>query len=76
MKNWKRVEKENPYLKVYVNDKTGDIRVIYPKVPKWAQKAAMLIYRDVKQGAPTEKGVKNIVCGMWAKMIEMSSKEA
>jgi len=74
MKNWTRITKgENPYLKVYGNKK-GDIRVIYPKAPKWAQKAALLIYADLKNGEPTEKGVKDIVRGLWAKMIAESAK--
>ena len=75
MKNWKRIEKENPYLKVYVN-KTGKVRVVYPKAPKWARKAAMLIYEDLESGGiPTEKGIKDIVCKLWAKMISESQKE-
>ena len=71
MKNWKRiVEGENPLYKVYVHRKTGNIRVIYPKAPKWAQDAAMSIYRDLEEGGmPTEKGVRDIVRGLWAAMI-------
>ena len=74
-KGWTRVEKENPYLRVYTHDKTGNIRVVYPKAPLWAQRAAMLIYNDLESnGAPTEKGIKDIVRGMWAKMISESKK--
>ena len=47
MNNWIRIEKENPYLKVYEHIKTGEVKIIYPKAPKWAQKAAMLIYNDL-----------------------------
>jgi hypothetical protein len=71
MKNWKRVtEGENPLLKVYEHKKTGNIRVIYPKAPKWAQRAAMRIYVDLESGGmPTDKGVTDIVLGLWAKII-------
>jgi hypothetical protein len=77
MKNWTRIEeKESPYVKVYEHNKTGNIKVVYPRTPKWAQKAAMLIYNDLKNGPPTEKGVKDIVRGTWAKMISEAAKGA
>ena len=71
MKNYKQIiDGENPYLKVYVHEKTGNIKVIYPKAPKWAQRAAMMIFNDIEEdGMPNEKGVKDIVLGLWAKMI-------
>ena len=77
MKNYKRIiEGENPYLKVYVHKKTGNFKVIYPKAPKWAQRAAMLIYNDIEEdGIPGGvKGVKDIVLGLWAKMIAEAKK--
>jgi hypothetical protein len=68
--NWKQVfDPRDEYLKVYVHKITGNIRVIYPKARKWAQKAAYKIYRNMKLGEPTEKGVPNIVKGLWAKII-------
>jgi hypothetical protein len=75
-KNWKRVEKdENKFLKVYVHKKTGSIHVIYPKAPKWAQKVAEEIWEDIKEGGmPTESGVKDIVRGLWARMISEAAK--
>lgn len=73
-KNWKRVG-DNPYLRVYEHERTGNIKVIYPKAPKWAQKAALIIYNDLQLGGiPTKKGVKDIVCGLWAKIIADSRR--
>ena len=74
MKNWTRIERNTPYVKVYEHVKTGAIKIVYPKAPKWAQKAAMLIYLDNKGGPVTEKGVKDIVLGLWAKIIFEASK--
>lgn len=45
-----------------------------PIAPKWAQRAAVLIYRDMKSGPPTEKGVKTIVRGLWAAIIAREAK--
>ena len=74
-KHRKRAERENLYCKVYVHNKTGNIRVIYPTAPKWAQRAAMLIFEDVVyRGVPTKKGVKDMVKGTWAKMIAVEAK--
>jgi hypothetical protein len=42
--------------------------------PKWAQRAAMLIYRDMESGAPTKKGIKTIVRGLWAAIIAREAK--
>lgn len=51
----------------------GDINVIYPKAPKWAQKAAMKIWNDMEDyGKPTRKGTKDVVKGLWAKIISDS----
>lgn len=75
MKNWERVQKEDKYLKVYFHKKTGDIKIVYPKAPKWAQSAALAIYYDTKSGVPTEKGVRDIVCGLWAKIIAEAANE-
>ena len=71
MKNWQRIEKdESPFLKVYVHKKSGNLKIIYPKAPKWAQDVAESIYRDAEEGGmPTEKGVKDVVRGLWAAMI-------
>jgi hypothetical protein len=78
MKNWQRIEKgENPFLRVYVHKKSGNIKISYPKAPKWAQDVAELIYRDIEEGGmPTKKGVKDVVRGLWAAMIvEARTKE-
>jgi len=45
-----------------------------PIAPKWAQRAAVLIYRDMKSGPPTEKGVKTIVRGLWAAIIAREAR--
>jgi hypothetical protein len=78
-KIWKRVTKgENPLCKVYVRNVDGginDIKVVYPKAPKWAQKIAMQIYEDGKRGFPNEKGVNEIVRGLWAAMIAEAVKK-
>lgn len=70
---WKLIEIDH-YVKVYENSK-GDIKCIYPKAPKWAQKIALAIYKDVEKNGPvTKKGVKDIVKGQWAKMISEAAK--
>lgn len=73
MRKWKEItagDERQKGLRVYVHDITGDIRVIYPKAPKWAQRAAMDIWRDIEEGGPvTKKGTRDIVCGTWAYMI-------
>ena len=74
LNNWERVDKDEKYLKVYVHKKSGNIRVVYPRAPKWAQRAALKIYRDLEYGLPTQKGVKDIVLGLWAKMIAREKK--
>jgi phage terminase small subunit len=67
-------KKDNKYLKVFTND-DGDIKVIYPKAPKWAQRVAFEIWKDVEKGGqPTKNGVKDVVKGLWAKMIYEASK--
>jgi hypothetical protein len=77
MKNWTYVKDENPFLKVYVHKKTGNIKVLYPTAPAWAQKVALAIYRDVETNElPTPKGVKNIVRGLWAKMISDAKRRS
>ena len=75
-KKWKRIDKnETPHCKTYEHVITGDIQVIYPKAPKWAQKIAMTIWRDAHHnGLPTKKGTKDIVRGFWAKMIVEAAK--
>jgi hypothetical protein len=73
MKYWKLVEISN-FVKAYENKK-GEIRCVYPKAPRWAQDVAELIFLDIKiNGMPTEKGVKDIVRGQWAKMISEAAK--
>jgi hypothetical protein len=70
---WKLVEDRN-FTKTYENSK-GDIRVVYPKAPRWARKAAMKIWRDAeKNGFPTQKGTRDIVKGLWAKFIADAAK--
>jgi hypothetical protein len=62
-------------LIVLVNEDTGDIKVLYPKTPKWAQKAAMAIYKDIQEyGEVTPKGVKDCVRGSWAYMIAKAAR--
>ena len=64
---WKLIE--DGFTKVYENSK-GEIRVVYPKAPQWAQLAAMNIWNDAERnGFPTKKGTKDIVRGLWAKFI-------
>jgi hypothetical protein len=73
MKNWKLKETID-FVKVYENKK-GDIRCVYPKAPRWAQDVAESIFRDIEIGGlPTEKGVREIVRGQWAKMISEAAK--
>lgn len=73
-KTWKQVTKgENKFLKVFVSTK-GDVNVVYPTAPKWAQKVAYEIWKDA-QSMPTRKGVKDIVKGLWAKMISEAARE-
>ena len=73
--NWERHPDEG-FVKVFVHKTTGDIRCVYPKAPKWAQKVAFQIWKDTQSaGEPTAKGVKNIVKGQWAKMISEAAKE-
>jgi hypothetical protein len=73
MKGWKLVETAN-FVKAYENKK-GEIRCVYPKAPRWAQDVSELIFRDIEiNGMPTEKGVKDIVRGQWAKMISEAAK--
>lgn len=72
-KGWKLIEVDN-YVKVYTNEK-GDIKCIYPTAPKWAQKVAFEIWKDIEESGPvTKKGVRTIVKGTWAKMIYEASK--
>jgi hypothetical protein len=62
-------------LIVLVNEDTGDIKVRYPKAPKWAQKAAMEIYNDIQEcGEVLPKGVKDCVRGTWAYMIAKAAR--
>lgn len=69
MKNYKLVE--DGTVKVYEHIRTKNIKCIYPKASKWAQKIALEIYYDAElNGFPTEKGKKDIVQGLWAKMIQ------
>ena len=43
---------------------------------KWSQQAALEIYKDgSKNGWPTDKGVKELVLGLWAKMIDKAAKD-
>jgi len=76
-KNWKDVSTKSDRKKgiaVYA-DKKGDIHVRYPKAPKWAQRVAMDIWRDMEEGGPvTRKGTRDIVRGMWAYMIATASR--
>jgi hypothetical protein len=73
-KNWKRMKDESG-SQVYVHRKTGNIKVIYPKAPKWAQRAALRVFRDLQKGGePTEKGIRNIVKGTWAYLIAREAK--
>jgi hypothetical protein len=74
MKNkWKLIEVED-YVKVY-EDAKGNIKCVYPKAPKWAQKAAFQIWADQEKNGPvTKKGVRDIVQGTWAKIIYEWSK--
>lgn len=78
MKNYTRIvdKRDSPYLKVYRHNKTGNIKLVYPKAPVWAQKAAMLIYYDMYQGPPTPKGEKDLVRCLWAKIISETYKES
>ena len=43
---------------------------------KKAERAALAIYRDMCKGVPTEKGIKTIVKGTWAKFILKELKKA
>jgi hypothetical protein len=62
-------------LKVFVHKDTGEIKVRYPKAPKWAQRAAMAIYNDILEGGEvTPKGVKDCVRGTWAYMIAKAAR--
>lgn len=61
-------------LRVFVF-RSGNIIVKYPKAPKWAQDAAMAVWRDLQEGGlVTKKGVKSVVCGQWAWMIAQKRK--
>lgn len=72
MKGWKLIEIQD-FVKVY--ERNGNFRCVYPKAPKWAQKAAVRIWKDLQRGGPpTKKGVKDIVRGQWAKIIYEASK--
>ena len=73
-KKWTIIKKECSHgRKVFISDE-GDIRVTYSKAPKWAQKAAMEIYRDGQEGFPTEKGIATIVRKFWARIIADAAK--
>ena len=73
-KVWKRVTKgENKFLTVLVSNE-GEIRVRYPKAPKWAQKVAYEIWKDNQEGEVTREGVNTIVKGLWAKMIAEAAR--
>ena len=58
--------------------RNGDIEVIYPKKqPKWAQKAAMLIWSDIDSGGmPTKKGLSTIVRRYYAAIITTCARDA
>ncbi len=74
MKGWK-FKTNGWFVKVYENKK-GEIKCVYPKAPRWAQDVAELIFRDIgANGMPTEKGVRDIVRGQWAKMISEAAKK-
>ena len=63
------------YVKVFLN-KNGDAKIIYPTAAKWAQEAAMLIHGHIKLiGHVTDKGVKSLVKGLWAKIIEEAANQ-
>ena len=64
------------HLKVFVHRETGEIRVIYPRAAEWAQKAAMLVYGCIANRHITKKGIKSIVRGQIAKIIEEAAEEA
>lgn len=47
------------------------------RIPRWAQDAAELIFRDIQRGGPpTEKGLREIVRGQWGRMILEASQTA
>jgi hypothetical protein len=57
-------------------NKNGDAKIIYPTAAKWAQEAAMLIHGHIKLiGHVTDKGVKSLVKGLWAKIIEEAANQ-
>lgn len=72
-KNWNEIKDKRDAclgLKVFVHDTTGAIKVIYPKAPKWASRAALRIYRDLEKGGmPTKKGISDIVKKTWGWII-------
>jgi hypothetical protein len=74
---WKEITSKSERekgLKILVND-DGDIKVLYPKAPKWAQRVALAIYEDLQDGGvPTPKGVKTCVRGTWAYMIAKAAR--
>jgi hypothetical protein len=42
------------------------------KVKRWAQHAALTIYKDLESGIPLDRDVRKIVLSYWARVIQQS----